>query len=63
MDGVIHYSLMYRDGYDIQYPYFEKVMQEDMGLKTLRLESDYDSTEIGPMRTRIEAFIETIGGR
>jgi benzoyl-CoA reductase/2-hydroxyglutaryl-CoA dehydratase subunit BcrC/BadD/HgdB len=63
VDGVIHYSLMYRDGYDIQYPYFEKVMQEDVGLKTLRLESDYDSTEIGPMRTRIEAFIETIGGR
>jgi benzoyl-CoA reductase/2-hydroxyglutaryl-CoA dehydratase subunit BcrC/BadD/HgdB len=60
-DGILWYQLMYRDGYDIQHFYFEKMLDRDLGLKTLKLESDYDSAEIGPMKTRVEAFIETIG--
>ena len=60
VDGIVHYQLLYRDGYDIQYFYFDKIVQRDMGLKTLKVESDYDSTEIVPMKTRIEAFLETI---
>jgi benzoyl-CoA reductase/2-hydroxyglutaryl-CoA dehydratase subunit BcrC/BadD/HgdB len=63
VDGIIHYQLLYRDGYDIQYFYYDKIMNKDMGLKTLKVESDYDNTEIVPMSTRIEAFIETIENR
>ena len=58
--GVLWYQLMYRDGYDLQHHYFERIMDKDLGLKTLKVESDYDSTEIGPLRTRVEAFVETI---
>jgi benzoyl-CoA reductase/2-hydroxyglutaryl-CoA dehydratase subunit BcrC/BadD/HgdB len=60
VDGIIWYQLMYRDGYDIQHCYFDRIMNEDLGLKTLKVESDYDSAEIAPLKTRVEAFIETI---
>ena len=62
-DGVIYYQLMYRESYDIQHCYFDKIMERDTGLKTLKVESDYDSAEVGPLKTRIEAFMETIKGR
>ena len=60
VDGVIWYNLMYRDSYDIQYFYFAKQIETDMGLKTLKILSDYDTSEIVPMRTRVEAFVETL---
>ena len=60
VDGIIWYNLMYRDSYDIQYYYFEKALDKDMGLKTLKVVSDYDTSEVGPMKTRIEAFVETL---
>lgn len=63
VDAVIWYQLMYREAYDIQHCYFERIMDKDLGLKTLKVESDYDSAEIGPLKTRVEAFIETIKGR
>ena len=60
VDGIIWYNLLYRDSYDIQYYYFEKALDKDLGLKTLKVLSDYDSSEIVPMKTRVEAFIETL---
>ena len=63
VDGIIHYQLLYRDGYDLQYFYFDRIMNKDMGLRTLKVVSDYDSTEIVTMRTRVEAFLETIGSK
>ena len=60
VDGIIHYHLLYRESYDIQSYYFEKIMNKDLGLKMLKLESDYDTSEIIPMSTRVEGFIETI---
>ena len=62
-DGIIYYQLMYRESYDLQHCYFDKFMERDTGLKTLKVESDYDSSEVGPLKTRIEAFMETIKGR
>jgi len=58
VDGIIHYQLLYRDAYDIHYHYFEKAMERDLGLKTIKVESDYDTSEIVPMATRIESFVE-----
>jgi benzoyl-CoA reductase/2-hydroxyglutaryl-CoA dehydratase subunit BcrC/BadD/HgdB len=59
-DGVVWYALMYRDSYDVQHHYFEKALDKDMGLKTLKIMSDYDTSEIVPMKTRVEAFVETL---
>jgi len=60
VDGIIWYQLLYRDGYDIHSFYFEKILKKETGLNMLKVESDYDHSEVGPLRTRIETFIDTI---
>ncbi len=59
-NGILWYQLMYRDGYDVQSSYFQKITEAEMGVRMLKVESDYDPVEIGPLRTRIETFIEMI---
>jgi benzoyl-CoA reductase/2-hydroxyglutaryl-CoA dehydratase subunit BcrC/BadD/HgdB len=59
-EGVLWYQMMYRDGYDIQSFYFEKVLKENTGIPLLKIETDYDVSEKGPFRTRIEAFVEML---
>jgi benzoyl-CoA reductase/2-hydroxyglutaryl-CoA dehydratase subunit BcrC/BadD/HgdB len=60
VNGVIWYQLMYRDSYDIESYYFPDILRRGTGLSMLKIESDYDASEIGPFRTRVETFIETI---
>jgi benzoyl-CoA reductase/2-hydroxyglutaryl-CoA dehydratase subunit BcrC/BadD/HgdB len=62
IDGVIWYGLMYRDSYTVQSTLFPKILKDATGLSTLVIESDYDVQEVGPLRTRIETFIEMIRG-
>jgi benzoyl-CoA reductase/2-hydroxyglutaryl-CoA dehydratase subunit BcrC/BadD/HgdB len=62
VDGVIWYGLMYRDSYTVQSTLFPKILKDATGLSTLVIESDYDIQEMGPLRTRIETFIEMIRG-
>jgi benzoyl-CoA reductase/2-hydroxyglutaryl-CoA dehydratase subunit BcrC/BadD/HgdB len=49
---------MYRDSYDIESYYFPETLKRETGLPMLKIESDYDPAEIGPMRTRVETFVE-----
>jgi benzoyl-CoA reductase/2-hydroxyglutaryl-CoA dehydratase subunit BcrC/BadD/HgdB len=58
VDGVIWYGLMYRDSYTVQSTLFPKILKDATGLPTLVIESDYDAEEVGPLRTRIETFVE-----
>ena len=58
--GVIWYQLMYRESYKIESYYFPDRLKREASLPMLTVESDYDAAEIGPLRTRIESFIETI---
>ncbi|MGB2582648.1 MAG: 2-hydroxyacyl-CoA dehydratase family protein, partial [Dehalococcoidia bacterium] len=60
VDGIIWYQLMYRSSYDIQAFYFEKILKKELDIPMLKLESDYDVSERGPLRTRIETFVEII---
>ena len=60
VDGIIWYQLMYRSSYDIQAFYFEKMLKKELDIPMLKLESDYDVSERGPLRTRIETFVEII---
>ncbi len=62
VDGVVWYSLMYRESYKIESHYFRGILQQRAGLPMLVLESDYDPSESGPMRTRVETFVQTLGG-
>ncbi len=60
VDGIIWYQLMYRSSYDIQSFYFEKTVKEQLGIPMLKVQSDYDVSEKGPLRTRLETFVEII---
>jgi benzoyl-CoA reductase subunit C len=62
VDGIIWYSMMYRDSYDITGLYFARIAEQE-GLPFIKIMSDYDIVETGPLSTRIEAFIESIEGR
>jgi benzoyl-CoA reductase/2-hydroxyglutaryl-CoA dehydratase subunit BcrC/BadD/HgdB len=60
--GLIWYQLMYRESYKVESYFFPGIFKKETGLPTLVLESEYDAMETGPMKTRIETFIETING-
>ncbi len=36
----------------------DMMVDKETGLPMLKIESDYDAAEIGPMRTRVETFVE-----
>lgn len=58
--GVIWYQLMYRESYKVESYFFPDILKKEAGLSMLVVESEYDAMETGPMKTRIETFIETI---
>lgn len=63
VDGILWYQLMYRDSYDIESTYFSQKLKKEMDIPLLKIESDYDVSEKGPFRTRIETFVETLKRR
>ncbi len=63
VDGLLWYQLLYRDGYDIQSYSFEKEYEKVTGLPFLKLESDYDTSERGQFKTRLETFVEMMKQR
>jgi benzoyl-CoA reductase/2-hydroxyglutaryl-CoA dehydratase subunit BcrC/BadD/HgdB len=60
VDGVIWYQLMYRESYKLESYYFPDILKKETGLPMLTVESDYDNAEVGPLRTRIETFVESL---
>jgi len=59
VDGVVWYSLMFRETYDIeQYLFSQAPGLKDLPL--LSLKSNYDAGETGALRTRIETFVTNI---
>lgn len=58
-DGMVWYTLMYRDSYDVE-GYILYKMLERQGIPALRLSSDYDASETAGFRTRIETFVNTL---
>ena len=63
VDGILWYQLMYRESYDIQSFYFGKIVKDKLGIPFLKLQSDYDVSETGAFRTRIETFVEMATSR
>ena len=60
--GLIWYQLMYRESYKVESYFFPAILKKKTGIPMLVLESEYDTMETGPMKTRIETFMETIRG-
>jgi benzoyl-CoA reductase/2-hydroxyglutaryl-CoA dehydratase subunit BcrC/BadD/HgdB len=61
VDGVVWYTLLYRNPHHIEGAYFEQVLKKEKGLPMLELHSDYDIySEGAAFRTRIESFVEML---
>jgi benzoyl-CoA reductase/2-hydroxyglutaryl-CoA dehydratase subunit BcrC/BadD/HgdB len=60
VDGVIQYVLQYCHGYNIEAVKLEQALKEAR-IPVLKLETDYSEEDIGPLKTRIEAFMERLG--
>jgi benzoyl-CoA reductase/2-hydroxyglutaryl-CoA dehydratase subunit BcrC/BadD/HgdB len=60
-DGVIHYALQFCSPYQIEAPVLETVV-EGGGVPVLKIDTDYGTEDVEQLRTRVEAFVEQIGG-
>jgi benzoyl-CoA reductase/2-hydroxyglutaryl-CoA dehydratase subunit BcrC/BadD/HgdB len=61
VSGIIWYELLYCETYDAESYFFNQKMSE-RNIPMLILESGYGETGVGPMKIRIEAFIELVKG-
>ena len=59
--GVLWYQLLCCELYDEESYLFEKVLRE-RGIPMLVVESDYHNLAVGPVKTRLEAFVEILQG-
>ncbi|UWG98730.1 2-hydroxyacyl-CoA dehydratase family protein [Dehalobacter sp. DCM] len=60
--AVIWYQLLYREAYDMQAFFFDKIIEKETGVPMLKIESDYDASEKGNVKTRLESLIEMVQG-
>ncbi len=58
-DGVIHYALQFCSPYTVESYLVEKALAK-RGIPLLKIETDYSMEDVGQLKTRIEAFIETL---
>ncbi len=58
-DGVVHFSLSFCQPYNLEGVRVKKAL-EAAGVPVLLLEGDYTEEQAGQLKTRIEAFIETL---
>lgn len=61
VSGVIWYQLLCCEFYDEEAFFFERGLRPD-GIPMLMVESDYHALDSGPLKTRLEAFVETLVG-
>jgi benzoyl-CoA reductase/2-hydroxyglutaryl-CoA dehydratase subunit BcrC/BadD/HgdB len=59
VDGIIWYSMLYREAYDIEGVYFGQQVEKE-GIPFIKIVTDYDPSEQDSLRTRLGAFIESI---
>lgn len=58
-DGVVWYSLMYRDSFDVEGHLFGNLMKK-LEIPFLQISSEYEDSEKGALQTKIETFIEIL---
>ncbi|MEM4724348.1 MAG: double-cubane-cluster-containing anaerobic reductase, partial [Candidatus Hadarchaeum sp.] len=58
-DGVVHFSLSFCQPYNLEGVRVKKALQE-AGIPVLLIEGDYTEEQAGQLKTRIEAFVETL---
>ncbi len=58
-DGVIHYSLLFCQPYSHEALKVDKALQAE-GIPMLSIETDYSMEDVEQLKTRVEAFMETL---
>jgi benzoyl-CoA reductase/2-hydroxyglutaryl-CoA dehydratase subunit BcrC/BadD/HgdB len=58
-DGVIYYTLSFCHTYNVESHLVTEAL-EKAGIPCLQIESDYSSEDMGQIKTRVEAFLESI---
>ncbi len=61
-EGVIFYLQSFCEPHLFDVPYLKRKLQEEAGVPSLVLETELQSFSRGQLRTRLQAFIETIAG-
>ena len=61
-DGAVYYVLKSCYVYDAEFAAVRQVLEE-LGVRTLRVESDYSSESAEQLRTRLETFVDMLAGR
>ncbi len=59
--GVIHLMVKHCEPHEIYYPHLKRKLS-DGGIPELLLEVDHDMAAMAPIKTRLQAFIEMVGG-
>jgi benzoyl-CoA reductase/2-hydroxyglutaryl-CoA dehydratase subunit BcrC/BadD/HgdB len=59
VDGIIWYSMLYREAYDIEAVYFGRQVEKE-GFPFVKIVTDYNPGEQISLQTRIGAFIESL---
>jgi len=59
VNGIVWYTMMYHESHEIEGIHFGRRAEKE-GFRFLRVVSDYDEAEYHVLRTRIEAFVESI---
>ncbi|MCW8861773.1 MAG: double-cubane-cluster-containing anaerobic reductase [Rhodospirillales bacterium] len=62
IEGVIYHTLKGCHPYDLETKLVETLLQ-DNGIPMLKIETDYSPQDVEQLRTRIEAFMETLKGK
>jgi benzoyl-CoA reductase/2-hydroxyglutaryl-CoA dehydratase subunit BcrC/BadD/HgdB len=59
INGVIYYTLRFCDAYNFKVGHIRHLINS-LGIGFLHISSDYSNADVGQLRTRVEAFIESI---
>lgn len=59
VNGIVWYTMLYHESHEIEGIHFGHLAEKE-GFHFLRVTSDYDKAEYDMLRTRIEAFVESI---
>jgi len=62
VDGLIYYNLRYCESFRGELGLFEDALKKEMKIPVLLIETEYSPSDVGTIRTKVEAFLEMIRG-
>jgi benzoyl-CoA reductase/2-hydroxyglutaryl-CoA dehydratase subunit BcrC/BadD/HgdB len=60
--GLVYYNLKYCDTWRSEFQIIKNFLYKELKVPCLLVESDYSPSDVGIIRTKVEAFIEMLGG-